>query len=224
MYALNYTWGIWLLLFGIYFPEPLPPGARGRTFWRWVMWLVIVPLAFRVVFMVILSVGTLENYSSVFPLLHLVVQLNRLFAIASYAALIGCVLCLAWKWWTAKSIDARRRFRVVMFGALISFPLLQVLNLTARLRHLAFPDTRQRSATEQHRITGVGGSASLKSLTLPSLSFQLGGLDVALKPATVLLEANNGTSAWFEGNLGMDLLNEARRVDLDLGSMTLSLI
>jgi phosphoserine phosphatase RsbU/P len=143
MYALNYTWGIWLLLFGIYFPEPLPPESRGRTFWRWVMWLVIVPLAFRAVVMVILSVGTLENYSSVFPLLHLVVQLNLLFAIASYAALIGCVLCLAWKWWTAKSIDARRRFRVVMFGALISFPLLQVLNLIARLRHVdvegAFP-------------------------------------------------------------------------------------
>ena len=86
-----------------------------------------------------------------------------------------------------------------------------------------FPDIQEHSTTEPHRITGVGGSASIKSFTLPSLSFQLGGVDLALKPATVLLEENNSTSAWFKGNLGMDLLNQARSVDVDFGSMTLSL-
>jgi predicted aspartyl protease len=86
-----------------------------------------------------------------------------------------------------------------------------------------FPDIQGRSTTEQHRITGVGGSRSISSFTLPSLSFRLGGVDVALKPASVLLEENNSTSAWFKGNLGMDLLNQARSVDLDFGSMTLSL-
>lgn len=86
-----------------------------------------------------------------------------------------------------------------------------------------FPDIQERSTTEQHRITGVGGSASIKSFTLPSLLFRLAGADVALKPATVLLEENNSTSAWFKGNLGMDLLNQARSVDVDFGSMTLSL-
>jgi hypothetical protein len=86
-----------------------------------------------------------------------------------------------------------------------------------------FPDIQERSTTEQHRVTGVGGSASIKSFTLPSLSFRLGGVDVALKPATVLLKENNSTSAWFRGNLGMDLLNQARSVDVDFGSMTLSL-
>lgn len=75
----------------------------------------------------------------------------------------------------------------------------------------------------QHRITGVGGSASIESFTLPSLSFRLGGVDVTLKPANILLEENNSTSAWFKGNLGMDLLNQARSVDVDFGSMTLSL-
>ncbi len=86
-----------------------------------------------------------------------------------------------------------------------------------------FPDIQERSTTEQHRVTGVGGSASIKSLTSPSLSFQLGGVDLALKPATVLLEENNSTSTWSKGNLGMDLLNQAHTVDVDFGSMTLSL-
>jgi sigma-B regulation protein RsbU (phosphoserine phosphatase) len=144
MYALNYTWGIWLLLFGIYFPEAFPHGARARTFCRWLLWLVTVPLAFRAAAMVIVSVGTLENYSSVFTLAHLVAQLSALFAIASYGALIGCIVCLIWKWWIATSKDARRRLRVVMVGALISFPLLQLLTFIARFRHLggveiAFP-------------------------------------------------------------------------------------
>jgi hypothetical protein len=85
-----------------------------------------------------------------------------------------------------------------------------------------FPDIKERGTTEQHRVTGVGGSASIKSFTLPSLLFQLGGVDLGLKPATVLLEENNSTSAWFKGNLGMDLLNQAHSVDVDFGSMTLS--
>jgi len=86
-----------------------------------------------------------------------------------------------------------------------------------------FPDIQEHGTTEQHRITGVGGSASKQSFTLPSLSFRLGGVDLALKPATVLLEENNSTSAWFKGNLGMDLLNQAPSVDVDFGSMLLSL-
>ena len=86
-----------------------------------------------------------------------------------------------------------------------------------------FPDIQERSTTERHRITGVGGSAFIKAFTLPSLEFRLAGVEVALKRATVLLEENNGTSAWFNGSLGMDLLNQARGVDVDFGSMTLSL-
>jgi hypothetical protein len=86
-----------------------------------------------------------------------------------------------------------------------------------------FPAIQERSPTEQHRVTGVGGSASIKSFTLPSLSFQLGGFDLALRPATILLEENNSTSTWSKGNLGMDLLNQAHRANVDFGSMTLNL-
>jgi hypothetical protein len=86
-----------------------------------------------------------------------------------------------------------------------------------------FPDLQNANAVQQHKVTGVGGSSSIRSLTLPSLEFLLGGREVTLKPATVLLEENNSTSGWFKGNLGMDLLNQARSVDVDFGSMTLSL-
>jgi phosphoserine phosphatase RsbU/P len=143
MYALDYTWGIWLLLFGIYFPEPFPGGTPTRTFWRWVMWLVTVPLAFRTGLMLIVGIGMLENYPSVFPVLRLIVNLTPVFAGASYAASISCIVCLAWKWRRAISKDARRRLSVVLVGALISFPPYLLLSFIARLRSLnvesAFP-------------------------------------------------------------------------------------
>jgi sigma-B regulation protein RsbU (phosphoserine phosphatase) len=143
MYSLDYTWGIWLLLFGIYFPEPFPAGTRARVISRWLMWLIVVPLALRTGLMLVLGVGMLENYPTVFPVLHWLVEHTPVFACASYAASIGCMVCLAWKWFTAISTDARRRLSVVLAGALTSFPLFLVLNFLARLRSLdvesAFP-------------------------------------------------------------------------------------
>jgi hypothetical protein len=60
-------------------------------------------------------------------------------------------------------------------------------------------------------------------VSLPPVTFQVGGRNVTLQPAHVLLKANNDTSEWFIGNLGMDILNQAHRVTLDFQSMTLML-
>jgi hypothetical protein len=86
-----------------------------------------------------------------------------------------------------------------------------------------FPDLQTGSTTEKHRVTGVGGSSAIQSFSLPSLEFEVGNHQVTLAPATVLLQENNSTTGWFRGNLGMDLLNQARRVDVDFDSMTLTL-
>lgn len=87
-----------------------------------------------------------------------------------------------------------------------------------------FSEIDKDGAVEQHRVTGVGGSTSIKSLTVPSLDFQLGGSrTLTLKPATILLDENNSTSAWFRGNLGMNLLNQANSVEANFDSMRLTL-
>jgi hypothetical protein len=44
-----------------------------------------------------------------------------------------------------------------------------------------------------------------------------------LKPAHVLMQRSSDTSAWAAGNLGMDLLNQASTITIDLHAMTLSL-
>src|SRR6201996_264287 len=62
---------IWLLLFGLYFPEPFPP-TRAWARWSWLKWLLIVPLAVSAAGGAVANVGAVENYRSV-------LFVNRLF-------------------------------------------------------------------------------------------------------------------------------------------------
>jgi hypothetical protein len=87
----------------------------------------------------------------------------------------------------------------------------------------SFPAVKAAGLPEHHQVTGVGGSATIDSVFIPSLTLTLGGRPVVLKPAHLLLHDNNSTSNRFAGNLGMDLLNQARAVEIDFQSMTLIL-
>jgi predicted aspartyl protease len=88
----------------------------------------------------------------------------------------------------------------------------------------AFPDVlKSGGKSESHKLTGVGGSTSYESILLPSLELQIGGLKVTLTNAHVLTQESSDTSKWAAGNLGIDLLNEARSTTLDFGSMRLTL-
>ena len=59
------------------------------------------------------------------------------------------------------------------------------------------PNLQTSGSSEAHKVTGVGGSADLPSVLVPSLTFLVGGREVLLKPAHILLKSNNSTSSWF---------------------------
>jgi predicted aspartyl protease len=86
-----------------------------------------------------------------------------------------------------------------------------------------FSDLVQSGKRESHKLTGVGGSANVDSVMLPLVTLRIGGHDLLLRPAHVLLENSSGTSGMFAGNLGMDLLNQAHTITLNFQSMTLTL-
>ncbi|MGD0734616.1 MAG: pepsin/retropepsin-like aspartic protease family protein [Terracidiphilus sp.] len=86
-----------------------------------------------------------------------------------------------------------------------------------------FPAIQASGTPESRKLTGVGGSARIDSIRVPSLAFTVGGREVQLKPAHILLRDNNANSNWFAGNLGMDLLNQAHSVEVDFDAMTLLL-
>jgi hypothetical protein len=67
---------------------------------------------------------------------------------------------------------------------------------------------------------GYGGSNNYDSVLLGPVVFSTGSLDVTLKSPHVFLSHSLGK---FDGNLGNDILNQAKTVVLDFEAMELRL-
>ncbi len=110
---------IWLLLFGMYFPEPLPAG-RYRSRWERVKWIIGAPLGLLVTADVITSVGELENFAAV----GFLERLPHAFRIAEvmliYMACGSPIGLIVTKYSLALSADARRRLRLLIAGSLVT--------------------------------------------------------------------------------------------------------
>lgn len=85
----------------------------------------------------------------------------------------------------------------------------------------ALPALMKSGTPEKSSIEGLGGKVENSSILLPSVTFEIDGKSVVLRPAHVFTEHGNGT--WASGNLGMDLLRQAHAFTLDFGAMTLRL-
>jgi hypothetical protein len=87
-----------------------------------------------------------------------------------------------------------------------------------------FPDLIRTSArTDSYTTEAVGSAKYMDAATLASLHFSIGGLPVVLSPANALLTHTNEASKFFEGNLGIDLLQKAHKTIFDFKAMTLTL-
>jgi len=88
----------------------------------------------------------------------------------------------------------------------------------------AFPELiRNATKTDSYKMEGVGSVRNMNAATLESVRLTLGGFPVVLKPANVLLMLTGETSKFFEGNLGIDLLQQAHQTVFDFKAMTLTL-
>ncbi len=123
---------IWMLLFGLYFPEPFPASTRWSRLDR-LKWILIVPLAAAVILSTIVRIGALENYSAVFPLQRFLSDLHTLFNVLDLMAVGVMFVSLAAKFRTAASSDARRRLRVLFAGSVVSLGPLLVLVILSGL-------------------------------------------------------------------------------------------
>ncbi len=118
---------IWLLLFGIYFPEPFAPGTRWAR-WTQLKWFIIIPLALETAAEVTVSVGSLDSYASVFWLQRIVAPFGGFLNFVDAAALLAMFLCLAVKLRLAVSPDTKRRVRLLFAGTVVSLaPILSLI-------------------------------------------------------------------------------------------------
>jgi hypothetical protein len=88
----------------------------------------------------------------------------------------------------------------------------------------AFPElVRSAAKTDSYKMEGAGGAKYMQAATLESLKFSIGGFPVMLKSAGVLLKATTASSKFFDGNLGIEPYQQARKTTFDFRAMTLTL-
>jgi hypothetical protein len=84
----------------------------------------------------------------------------------------------------------------------------------------ALPDLVKAGQKETRPIMGYGGTNNYDSVLLGPVVFRVGGLDVTLNSPHVFPSHSLGK---FDGNLGNDILNQAKTVVLDFDAMELRL-
>jgi predicted aspartyl protease len=77
------------------------------------------------------------------------------------------------------------------------------------------------SKAESYKSEGVSSIKYLDAANLGSIEMHIGGFPVKLNPARVLLKPTGESSKFFEGNLGIDLLQQAHQVVFDFREMKL---
>lgn len=86
-----------------------------------------------------------------------------------------------------------------------------------------FPDIVNSRQTSSETENGFGGKSQVAQVVVPDIKMWVGGLDLHLRPAHVLLAQTVPDSQWYYARLGLDALHLAQQVTIDFDSLTLTL-
>lgn len=124
------TWSIWILLFGIYFPERLSMDRR----WPWVKWLIIAPITVAALGNALSSAGSSEDFQ-MFASLHVFLRPFEQASLLFQMAAVSCFFfSIGTKIGTASSSDARRRLTLLINGTGVALTPLFFLAVYGLLR------------------------------------------------------------------------------------------
>ncbi|MDE3179126.1 MAG: SpoIIE family protein phosphatase [Acidobacteriota bacterium] len=135
--GLNSTWAIWMLLVGLYFPEPFPAG-RLRNWWTRLGWLVGALLFASAIGSVIQTVGGIENYASIATFNRIFVRTGFYAGILVFVAIGSFFAATAVKAGITASRDAKRRLKLLYVGTSISFWPIFILLLVVLVTGKSF--------------------------------------------------------------------------------------
>jgi phosphoserine phosphatase RsbU/P len=121
-----------MFLFGRFFPEPFPPSKRLKL-WMWQQWLLAFPFALVAMLSVIVYVGELGNYRAVAGLQHAVHFLDRVMQFVAYWLIGSFFSAVAIKYRLSRSTDAKRRLRVLYWGATVAWTPALLATIYARV-------------------------------------------------------------------------------------------
>ena len=123
-----------MYLFGRYFPEPFPPGGSFDRIWRFIQWAVALPFAIGAMVGVVESVAGLSSYRAIAPLEHSTHWLDGILQTLSYVLIGSFFAAMGTKYGLSRSPDARRRLRILYWGATAAWtPALLLLVVYPRI-------------------------------------------------------------------------------------------
>lgn len=128
--SLQSLWPLFMMLFGLYFPERY--GLDRRL--PWLKWVFIIPLGLFALLSAVVDLGMTENYRLVLPLYRLLAPVARPVFIFSLLPISLFFMALFSKLFATKNPDARRRLRLLTTGTCISLGPLFILVLIAIAR------------------------------------------------------------------------------------------
>ncbi|HEX8138141.1 MAG TPA: SpoIIE family protein phosphatase [Pyrinomonadaceae bacterium] len=129
--ASSAAWPLWMLLFGLYFPERLELDRR----WPWAKWVLLGPLLVILVLDTVLEVGAMENIATVAPLARLFIRYQLILFVIVLAGIGSFFFCLGLKAWNPQtSPDSRRRLKLLLAGTATSVTPLLILVVIGRVQ------------------------------------------------------------------------------------------
>ena len=111
-------WPLAMLLFGVYFPEPLP--EKDAAWWKWSKSIMIIVLLVSSVANVVASVGQIENSASVASLNAVLEHFGFVDFLLAFAAIGAFFASISVKLHQSVTPDAKRRLRLLYTGSTIS--------------------------------------------------------------------------------------------------------
>jgi len=111
-------WAIAMLLFGLYFPEPFP--HSNRPLWKRLQWTLVTVMVICALPNVIVKTIDVETYATVERLSRYLPPFDTANTILGVVAVSGFFTAIFAKGSIAVSPDAKRRLRLLYFGAAIS--------------------------------------------------------------------------------------------------------
>jgi phosphoserine phosphatase RsbU/P len=130
--AIGNGWPIFMLLFGLYFPEPFP--GKDPLWWQWSKRIVITALIAFCILNVVVQVGQVENFASVASLSAILDRLAKIQFVLSFAATGVFFACISVKRAKAVTPDAKRRLQLLYVGSIISMSPACILFVTQAIK------------------------------------------------------------------------------------------
>ena len=130
--AVDTAWPIFMLLFGVFFPEPFP--EKDPTWWSWSKRIAITLLIVFCVMNVTVRLGQFENFAAVASISAALDRLSTVDFLLSFAAIGAFFACISVKMRQAVTPDAKRRMRLLYTGSSISMAPACILFVTQNIK------------------------------------------------------------------------------------------